>query len=66
MGFALFFNIIAVIISTVASVILIIIIAVINEFVNDYKTNCEDVNDKCTCYYYKNDRTVTTDSVTCK
>ncbi|CAB4040337.1 Hypothetical predicted protein, partial [Paramuricea clavata] len=42
MGFALFFNIIAVIISTVASIVLIIIIAAVNEFVGDYETNCTD------------------------
>jgi hypothetical protein len=63
MGFALFFNIIAVIISTVASIILIIIIAAVNEFVGDYETNCIDVNDKCTCFYNRNDRT---NYVTCK
>ena len=67
MGFALFFNIIAVILSTVASIVLIIFVVVLNEifgFQDGVSTNCQTsgvMSDHCTCVY--NDRG---DNVICK
>ena len=55
MGFALFFNIIAVIVSTIATIVMIIFTAVINEVVR-YRDRtgygCMDTgDDRCTCIY---------------
>ena len=56
MGFALCFNIFAVIISSVASIFLIIITIAMNEFASDYKSHCISVGDQCKCFYSKYDR----------
>ena len=67
MGFALFFNIIAVVISTAASIVLIIITVVLKEFTGDNRKHCITVGDQCTCNYYDNNRSEYDDSsVTCK
>ncbi|CAB4037191.1 Hypothetical predicted protein [Paramuricea clavata] len=57
MGFALFFNIIAVIIASVASVFLILITAIMKEFQGDYQRSCIEINNRCICYHNNNDRT---------
>ncbi|XP_046857204.1 uncharacterized protein LOC124450627 isoform X1 [Xenia sp. Carnegie-2017] len=49
MAFALFFNIIAVIVSSVASVILIIIVILMNEVRSSGDYSCSDVGDQCYC-----------------
>ena len=68
MAFALFFDIVAVIITSAAAIVLIIFAAAINEFVNDYKTKCGPTlgdDSSCTCYYNK-DYDYSSSSVTCK
>ncbi|XP_046857208.1 uncharacterized protein LOC124450627 isoform X5 [Xenia sp. Carnegie-2017] len=49
MAFALFFNIIAVIVSSVASVVLIIIVILMNEVRSSGHYSCLDVGDQCIC-----------------
>ncbi|XP_046857206.1 uncharacterized protein LOC124450627 isoform X3 [Xenia sp. Carnegie-2017] len=49
MAFALFFNIIAVIVSSVASVILIIIVVLMNEVRSSGHYSCSDQGDQCYC-----------------
>ena len=70
MGFALFFNIIAVIISTAASIVLIIITVIMKEFTGDNRKHCHNtIADQCKCtYQYDDDSSSTTygDSATCK
>ena len=68
MGFALCFNIFAVIISSVASILLIIITIAMNEFASDYKSYCINAGDRCECVYSKYDHshTETDYDVSCK
>ena len=57
MGFALFFNIIAVILSTVASIVLIIFVIALSEvfdYENGVSSNCQPDDaspDRCVCKY---------------
>ena len=67
MGFALFFNIIAVIVSTVASIILIIFTAALNEFYSDWRDKCSAPfgnDNQCQCTLY--DGSYSSTSETCK
>ena len=66
MGFALFFNIIAVILSTVASIVLILFVVLLNEIFggDGVSKNCKPdliSPDHCKCHY-NNDN----DNVICK
>ncbi len=49
MAFALFFDIIAVIVTSAAAIVLIIFTVAINEFVDDYNNKCVTIDDSCTC-----------------
>ena len=64
MAFALFFDIIAVIVTSAAAIVLIIFTIAINEFVDDYQNKCVTIDDSCTCTDKDDD--YTTSSVTCK
>ena len=63
MGFALFFNILAVIISAIASVVLILFTALVSEVVDYSKrnNNCKTIGGMCECQY--NDEG---DTINCK
>ena len=63
MGFALFFNIIAVIVSAAASIVLIIFTIALNEYYSN-QNKCLPISDKCYCSY--TDGSGSYDSVTCK
>ena len=68
MAFALFFDIIAVILTSAAAIVLIIFTVAINEFIDDYNTKCRPTlgdDSSCTCDYDKDD-SYTRSSVTCK
>ena len=66
MGFALFFNIIAVIISTAASIVLMIITVAMNEFAGDYNSQCKTIDDQCVCTYDDDRSQYDTKTITCK
>jgi uncharacterized protein YxeA len=65
MGFALFFNIIAVIVSTVASIILIIFTIALNNFLDRQNQCITTLDNQCKCDY-DYDSSYSSDYITCE